>query len=85
MSKDLPIIGYFIVCAVIIVAMFTSLYHLSYQTGNQLERIEMMVRRTESGTQNIQIRLSHLERVLLNFDHGPSTEAQTEFSIKKKE
>jgi len=70
MNSNLIIVGYNVVILVIVVAMFTSLYHLTYQTGGQLERIEMMVRRTESGVQNIQIRLSHLERVLLNYDHG---------------
>jgi len=70
MNSYMPIIGYNVVAVIIVVAMFTSLYHLSYNIGVELERIEMMVRRTESGTQNIQIRLSHLERVLLNFDHG---------------
>ena len=70
MNSNLVIAGYNVVVLIIVVVMFTSLYHLSYNIGVELERIEMMVRRTESGTQNVQIRLSHLERVLLNYDHG---------------
>ena len=70
MNVYLVIAGYNVVVLIIVVAMFTSLYHLNYNIGNQLEQIEMMARRTESGTQNIQIRLSLLERVLLNYDHG---------------
>ena len=70
MNVYLVIAGYNVVVLIIVVAMFTSLYHLNYNIGNQLEQIEMMSRRTESGTQNIQIRLSLLERVLLNYDHG---------------
>jgi len=84
MNSYMPIIGYNVVAVIIVVAMFTSLYHLTYQTGGQLERIEMMVRRTESGTQNIQIRLSHLERILLNYDHGvPEVEVKTDGEKKK--
>ena len=79
MNNNLVIVGYNVVILVIVVAMFTSLYHLSYQAGNQLEKVEMMARRTESGTQNIQIRLSHLERILLNYDHGvPEVETKTD-------
>ena len=79
MNSYLVIAGYNIVVLVIVVAMFTSLYHLNYNIGNQLEQIEMMSRRTESGTQNIQIRLSHLERILLNYDHGvPEVETKTD-------
>ena len=70
MNSYLVIAGYNVVVLIIVVAMFTSLYHLNYNIGNQLEQIEMMSRRTESGTQNIQIRLSLLERVLLNYDHA---------------
>ena len=80
MNKDLPIIGYNVVILLIVVAMFTSLYHLTYQTRIQLEKIEVMTNQIESRTENLQLRLTHLERVLLNFDHGPSTEAH-----KKKE
>ena len=79
MNSNLVIVGYNVVVLVIVVAMFTSLYHLSYQAGTQLEKVEMMSRRTESGTQNIQIRLSHLERILLNYDHGvPEVETKTD-------
>ena len=70
MNVYLVIAGYNVVVLIIVVAMFTSLYHLTYNVGTQLEQIEMMSRRTESGTQNIQIRLSLLERVLLNYDHA---------------
>ena len=70
MNSYLVIAGYNVAVLIIVVAMFTSLYHLTYNVGTQLEQIEMMSRRTESGTQNIQIRLSLLERVLLNYDHG---------------
>jgi hypothetical protein len=70
MNNNLVIVGYNVVVLVIVVAMFTSLYHLNYNIGTQLETIEMMSRRTESGVANIQIRLSMLERVLLNYDHG---------------
>ena len=70
MNSYLVIAGYNVVVLIIVVAMFTSLYHLTYNVGTQLEQIEMMSRRTESGTQNIQIRLSLLERVLLNYDHA---------------
>ena len=70
MNSYLVIAGYNVAVLIIVVAMFTSLYHLTYNVGTQLEQIEMMSRRTESGTQNIQIRLSLLERVLLNYDHA---------------
>jgi hypothetical protein len=69
-NSYLVIAGYNVAVLIIVVAMFTSLYHLTYNVGTQLEQIEMMSRRTESGTQNIQIRLSLLERVLLNYDHA---------------
>ena len=84
MNNNLVIVGYNVVILVVVVAMFTSLYHLTYQAGSQLEQIGMVSRRTESGVQNIQIRLSHLERVLLNYDHGvPEVEVKTDGEKKK--
>ena len=79
MNNNLVIVGYNVIVLVIVVAMFTSLYHLTYQTRIQLEKIEVMTNQIESGTQNIQIRLSHLERILLNYDHGvPEVETKTD-------
>jgi len=52
-----------------ITGLFSAIYHMEMQTLNRIALIEASVRNIEESVRNLQLRMSHLEQVLINYDH----------------
>jgi len=58
-----------------ITGLFSAIYHMEMQTLNRIALIEASVRNIEESVRNLQLRMSHLEQVLINYNHE-STEKE---------
>jgi hypothetical protein len=54
-----------------IAGLFSAIYHMDVQILNRIALIEASTRTCEESGRQLQIRMSHLEAMLLNYDHGP--------------
>ena len=71
MNPPLIYQGLVIGAVLAIAGLFSAIYHMDLQILNRIALIEASVRNTEEGSRNLQIRMSHLESMLLNYAHGP--------------
>ena len=69
MNLSLLVQGLIIGFVLAITGLFSAIYHMEMQTLNRIALIEASVRNIEESVRNLQLRMSHLEQVLINYDH----------------
>jgi hypothetical protein len=59
-----------IICLLVIVGLFSGIYHLFLMERDQLRAIQTTTATTSVGVIGIQLRLKILEAAILNYDYG---------------
>ena len=69
MNLSLLVQGLIIGFVLAITGLFSAIYHMEIQTLDRITLIEASTRNIEESARNLQLRMGHLEQVLINYDH----------------